>query len=167
MKKRNIVLGIAKLSLGAAILAGCSSKEDQTLFRQVKERNQELQTIQKTQKVIFKTPQEGESVTLLIRYLSSDAPGSRAERFLIASHPKRSVQALLNGQPPMSVTNCRLSGLPAAQRIGIPHWYTAQCVEFSPSSESALRLEVRLAGGESRRLLFSKGPKYLITKPKY
>jgi len=153
--------------VGALLLAGCSSKEDTTLLKQLASRQQKFHTIQKTQKVIFDS-QDGESVTLLVRYLSSEESSStEPERFLIASYPSSTFQFRLNGSTPLRISSCdRLRGSSAVS-FGIPSWYRCHYVEFSPVSDPALKLEILTPQGQKETLLFSKGPKFLITKPKF
>ena len=155
-------------SLLAVLLgSGCSSREDQLLFDNLKNRNQQLTQLQQTRKIIIPASEGHETVTLLIRYLPQRSRIEKRETFLVAVHPDTFVASRLNGQSPLRVTECSPRMLNPKEQRGIPSWFTLRCVNFPMQERNDLRLNLLMPWGDQRELLFSKGPRYLITKPKF
>lgn len=160
-----------KVILGSLLilltLGGCSSREDRDLFGELARRSGELRQLQQTQKVILPADKDRETLTLLVRYLPRISRLRHSEVFLVALYPETPLALQLEGTSPRRISTCDSLALSENERAGIPDWFTLHCVEFPQLSQKRLRLSLTTPWGTRRELLFSKVPKYLITKPKF
>jgi hypothetical protein len=148
------------------LISGCASKEDRALFAKVRERSPELQTLQQSEKAVFEAGDENETI-VLATYLPEASQGR--ERFVVAVYPEerlaREAPFRLDGKAPIARRKVPRTALPERIRRTLPGWYTVYRLDFPELGGKKLTLSIRNIEGEEKRLLFYKGPKYLVTKP--
>ena len=146
---------------------GCASKEDRALYQRIHQRSPELRTLQQSEKVVFSEGEEDGTI-LLATYLPEEDAGG--ESFVIAVHPEGSVPVgrfTLQGKAPTGLRKIRHGDLPPQLAGTIPPWFAVYRLRFPEMSGKRFILHVAGPGGSSREIPFYKGPKYLVTKPKF
>ena len=147
---------------------GCASKEDRALYRRIRQRSPELRTLQQSEKVVFPEESEAGGTILLATYLPQEGAGS--ESFVIAVHPDGSVPVerfTLQGKAPTGFRKIRREELPPQLAGTIPPWFAVYRLRFPEMSDKRFILHVAGPGEADREIPFCKGPKYLVTKPKF
>ncbi len=148
-------------------VAGCASKEDRALYERIHQRTPELKTLQQSEKVLF-TDGDANGTIVLATYLpKADA---REETFVIAVYPDESVPVehfTLQGKSPSDLRKVRRKDLPRRLTETIPPWFAVYRLRFPQLHGKRFVLHVEGPGGASRDIPFYKGPKYLVTKPKF
>ncbi len=149
-------------------MQGCSSKEDQVLFAKIHKRSPELSQLQQTQRVILKK-EEGKSDILIISYFYNK--NSPTEDFIVASYPQGAVSmrriTIEKGISPSRVSSLSRSQLPSSLSNTIPNWFTLHRLKFPHTKAKRFKMHIVGSNGISEDIYFYKGPKYLITKPKF
>ncbi len=149
-------------------IQGCSSKSDEALFSKIHKRSGELAQLQQTQRVILKK-EEGSSDILIVSYFyKKDA---KTEDFIIATYPQKSVSirriTIEKGIRANRVSRISRASLPKTLSKTIPHWFALYKVEFPHTKAKRFKMHIISSNGVSEDVYFYKGPKYLITKPKF
>jgi hypothetical protein len=151
-----------------AVLSGCASKEDRALYARIQERSPELQTLQQSEKVVFHSGKENETIVIATYLPEKDG---RYEEFALAVYPPEGLAGreafALEGTAPVSVGKIARNELPESVRRTVPGWFTVYRARFAPTTRKRFTLTIRGADGEMKKVLFYKGPKYLVTKPKF
>ena len=146
---------------------GCASKEDRALYQRIHQRSPELRTLQQSEKIVFPGGEEDGTI-LLATYLPEEK--SQGENFVIALYPEGSIPVgrfTLQGKAPTDLRKIRRSDLPPRLAGTIPSWFSVYRLRFPKVEGKRLILHVTGPGEESREIPFYKGPKYLVTKPKF
>ena len=168
MKKTGYAWVSGVLSI-VVFLSGCASKEDQALYAKIRERSPELKTLQQTEKVVFHSGKEDETI-VIATYLPQEKVGSH-EEFVLAVYPDSGLAGrnsfLLDGKAPELLRRLPRSQLSESIRRTIPEWFTLYQVHFASNSQKKMTLSIRDKTGEEKEMIFYKGPKYLVTKPKF
>ncbi|WP_292654869.1 hypothetical protein [Nitratifractor sp.] len=158
---------------GAGILllaiTGCASKEDKALFEKIHCRNPELKTLQQSEKAVF-GKSETDKTIVLATYLPQESLSNSKETFVIAAYPSEGIRLgrfTLEKKAPIRVTRIHRKDLSPVLAHTIPTWFALYRLQFPLSAEKRMRLHIVSEDGASRDLFFYKGPKYLITKPKF
>jgi len=159
--------GVGVLAL-LLLINGCASKEDRALYKKIRERSPELQTIQQSDKVVFHPGEEGETI-VIATYLPRENPSD--ETFILAVYPPGGLASngpfRLEGNSPESLRQVSRQELPERVRRTIPPWFTIYRARYLRSKKKSFILTIRDKEGEEKKLTFYRGPKYLITKPKF
>ena len=146
---------------------GCASKKDRALYQRIHQRSPELRALQQSEKVVFSEGEEDGAI-LLVTYLPKEDGGG--ESFVIAAHPDGSVPVgrfTLQGKAPAELRRIRHGDLPPQLAETIPPWFAVYRLRFPAMSGKRFILRVAGPGEASREIPFYKGPKYLVTKPKF
>lgn len=157
---------VAGIGLVFAI-EGCADKADRELYRHIHQRAPELKTLQQSEKVLF-PGKEGNTTIVIATYLPD--PAGRRETFVTALYPKSAVAVehfTLQGQKPVEIREIRRSDLPPEVAETIPAWFGIYRLRFAEQQGKRLMLHVPGPEGNSRDIPFYKGPKYLVTHPKF
>ncbi|WP_457603378.1 hypothetical protein [Nitratifractor sp.] len=151
--------------IGAALIfPGCSDKNDQELYRTVRNDSNRFHALQNTEKATFRTGTDDE-VLVLVSYLPDR--GDEYEEFILAGIPKKTIATIilnnsrLNGRPPLSSRALSTKQLPVGLRGNIPPWFAIYKVRYPKIREKKLSLFLQLEG-EKKTLFFYKIPKYLV-----
>ena len=95
----------------------------------------------------------------------------RGEVFLLAVYPPDRLSArepfILDGNAPESMRRLSRGELSENLRRSFPRWFTIYRVIFPAESRKKMVLAIRDLDGMQKRIFFYKGPKYLITQPKF
>jgi len=159
---------IAIAVLLAVGLSGCGSKEDQLLYSKIRQRSPQLKTLQQSQKVLFHQGDENETI-VLATYLPEAQ--ERGETFFLSVYPGNRLAGRdpfkLQGKDPDALSPVAHTSLPPDVRRTVPKWFSSYRVIFPPVRAKKMTLSIRNIDGEVQTALFFKGPKYLVTKPKF
>ena len=164
MKLHTIYRGLVVTAVLLTV-AGCASKQDRELFREINARSPELRVLQQTETAVF--DQGGDNETLVIATYLPNQSGSAGEAFILAVHPVDGLGSpafTLEGLPPKSLRRVDRRELPADLAASIPRWFTVYRARFAPAKRKRFELAIRSKDGKIRRLSFAKGPKYLSPK---
>ncbi|WP_456429548.1 hypothetical protein [Nitratifractor sp.] len=156
---------LVTILIGAVLLfTGCSDKNDQELYRTIRNDSNRFKALRNTEKATFRTGTDDE-VVVLVSYLPDR--GVEHEEFILAGTPKKTIATIvlgnsrLNGQPPLSSRALSTKQLPGGLRGNIPPWFAIYKVSYPKISARRLSLLLQL-DGEKKTLFFYKIPKYLV-----
>ncbi|WP_456392010.1 hypothetical protein [Nitratifractor sp.] len=157
--------GMAMLLVAAV---GCASKEDRSLYAKLHERQPELKTLQQSEKLILNHG-DGNGTIVIANYLPSGKT-EQLEKFILALYPQEQLthdSLRLSGTKPVEIKRLSRRALPATLRRTLPGWFAYYSVTFPYQRVKRMILTVRDAEGVQGSMPFYKGPKYLITRPKF
>jgi translation elongation factor EF-G len=153
------------LALGAfVVMPGCSSKEDKVLFEKIDRRHKELQTLQQSEQAIFRAKDANETLVIATYLPQKD---EKEEHFILAVHPAGKMSYFLGGKAPVSLRPMKHRELQEPLRSNVPSWFDVSEAVFPHVPGKKLSLKIQTSEGSSQTLLFYRGPKYLVTKPKF
>lgn len=124
--------------------------------------------LQQSEKILFRHG-EGNTTVAIVSYLPKES--KEGERFILSVYPEECValrRMKLDGQAPRAIEKISHTKLPEALRRHTPGWFDSYRILFPHTSDKKLTLSMEDAvTGEVQTLLFAKGPRYLVTKPKF
>lgn len=143
-------------------LAGCSSKENDSLLSDFKNNQDKFEQIQKTSKVTI--TQDGQIVGFITGLYQED---TKYEKFLVGIYTQeefKNLQFMLDGKDPLKIEELqnndnRLDQIPLKNK-----WSRYFELTFIKSDSNVITLQVKNGKIWSRDMVFSKVPNYLNSK---
>lgn len=167
MSVRDFIFGTIALGM-VLCLGGCAAKSDRQIYERLQGHRTEFSMLQQSEKVLFKHG-EGDTTVVLVTYLPRES--KEGELFILSAYPGDGVvlnRMRLADMAPGKIEKISREELPDALRRRTPGWFSSYRILFPHVSGKKLTLTLQDATtGELRQLLFVKGPKYLVTKPKF
>lgn len=143
-------------------LAGCSSKENDSLLSDFKNNQDKFEQIQKTNKATIS--QDGKVTGFITGLYQED---TKYEKFLVGIYTQeefKNLQFMLDGKDPLKIEELqnndnRLDQIPLKNK-----WSRYFELTFIKSDSNAITLQVKNGKIWSRDMVFSKVPNYLNSK---
>jgi hypothetical protein len=148
-------------------LGGCAAKSDEKIYRQLQGRRADFAMLQQTQRAFFPHG-EGNTTVAIVTYLPQAS--KEKEIFILSTYPPDELQVekvKLGDTLPERIEKLTQKELPAPLRKHTPNWFASYRLLFPHTASKKLPIHLEDKTGQSQTLLFIKGPKYLVTHPRF
>jgi len=147
------------------LITACSTKDDKTLYNNIKSNAKRYETLKSSQKIIFE--QGDNQIVVIATYLPKIS--QKQEKFIVSIFPASEAKVLsysqLNGKHPISVRRLNRDTLLSYIKDDIPYWFSTYRVTYPYSKKELLEFNLT-AYGVRKGVTFSKVPKYLLNRGK-
>ena len=147
------------------LITACSTKDDKTLYNNIKSNAKRYEILKSSQKIIFE--QGDNQIIVIATYLPKIS--QKQENLIVSIFPTSEAKILsrsqLNGKYPISIKRLNRDTLSSDITDDIPSWFSIYRVTYPYSKEELLEFNLT-AYGARKGITFSKVPKYLLSRGK-